>query len=123
MPTWPFAMVWGLVRLFKRDGPKRHAAIPSGPASGQEYRVAESLKQHSGEIAVVRGKTQLAIVELADPGAPPAVVWNGRGADRPQWSPSPASFPVRGGPGRRNRRRRGARARPGRPPPQGGTPR
>lgn len=90
--TWPFAMIWGLFRLFKRDGPKRHAAIPSGPASGQAYRVAEALKQHSGEIAVVRGKTQLAIVELADPGAQPAVVWNGCGPERPQWSPSPASL-------------------------------
>ncbi len=72
--TWPFVTVWALFRLFKRDGPKRHAAIPSGPATGEAYRVAEALKQNPGEIAVVRGKTQLALVELAGPGAQPAVV-------------------------------------------------
>ncbi|PKW00223.1 hypothetical protein ATK30_0313 [Amycolatopsis echigonensis] len=90
--TWPFVTVWALFRLFKRDGPKRHAAIPSGPATGQAYRVAEALKQHPGEIAVVRGKTQLAIVELTGPGAQPTVVWSGRGTERPQWSPAPASL-------------------------------
>ncbi|WP_370933916.1 hypothetical protein [Amycolatopsis sp. cg13] len=90
--TWPFVAIWGLTRLFKRQGPKRHAAIPSGPATGQAYRVAEALKPHSGEIAVVRGQTQLAIAELTGPNAEPTVVWSGRGSDRPQWSPSPASL-------------------------------
>ena len=90
--TWPFVAMWGLTRLFKRQGPKRHAAIPSGPAAGQAYRVAEVLKQHSGEIVVVRGQTQLAIAELASPQAEPTVVWTGRGPDRPQWNSSPASL-------------------------------
>lgn len=90
--TWPFVAVWGLFRLFKRDGPKRHAAIPSGPATGEAYRVAEALKQHSGEMAVVRGKTQTAIAELTGPGTPPTVVWAGGSPRRPQWSPAPASL-------------------------------
>lgn len=90
--TWPFAAIWGLTRLFRRQGPKRHAAIPSGPATGQAYRVAEALKQCSGEIAIVRGKTQLAIAELTGTNTDPTVVWSCRGTDRPQWSPAPASL-------------------------------
>jgi hypothetical protein len=90
--TWPFVAAWGLVRLLRRDGPKRHAAIPSGPADGEAYRVAEALKQHTGEIVVVRGKSRVALAEAADSDAEPAVVWTGSGGCRPQWSPSPASL-------------------------------
>ncbi|RJQ89650.1 hypothetical protein [Amycolatopsis panacis] len=90
--TWPFVAIWGLARLFKRRGPQRHAAIPSGPTAGRAYRVVDALKQHAGDIAVVRGKTQLAIAELGGSSTAPTVVWIGRGADRPQWSPAPASL-------------------------------
>ncbi|MFF0148437.1 hypothetical protein ATK36_5124 [Amycolatopsis sulphurea] len=90
--TWPFVAIWGLTRLFKRRGSTRHAAIPSGPTTGRAYRVADALKQHTGDIAVVRGRTRLAIAELGDSATAPTVVWIGRGPDRPQWSPAPASL-------------------------------
>lgn len=80
--SWSFTAIWRLARLFERRGPQRHAAVPSGPTAGQAYRLAGALKPHTGDIAVVRGRTQLAIAELGGSSIAPTVVWIGRNGVR-----------------------------------------
>lgn len=87
--AWPFLALGSVARRLKRSEPKKHSAIPSGPASGEAHRVAEVLHRNPGDLAIVRGRTRLAIVALADPSAP---LWTSQGADRPQWSPKPVSL-------------------------------
>ncbi|QWF82134.1 hypothetical protein [Amycolatopsis sp. CA-230715] len=84
--AWPFLALGSLARRLKRFEPRRHAAIPSGPASGEAYRVAEVLKRNPGDLVIVRGRTRLAIA------TPETPLWTSQGNDRPQWSPEPVSL-------------------------------
>lgn len=79
--AWPFMVLWEFVTVPKRR--RKPVAVPSGPARGQAFEVASTLKGRSGEIAVVRGAARVALVEVGDA---PVVVWQGSA----QWSPSPA---------------------------------
>ncbi|GAA1963392.1 hypothetical protein [Amycolatopsis minnesotensis] len=87
--AWPFIALADVARRVKHSAPRKHAAIPSGPASGAAYRVAEVLKRHPGDIAIVRGRTRLAIAAVAAPKTP---LWTSQENDRPQWSPKPVSL-------------------------------
>ncbi|MGW7532612.1 hypothetical protein [Amycolatopsis sp. NPDC054798] len=80
--AWPFMALWEFVTVPKRR--RKPVAVPSGPARGQAFEAASTLKGRDGDIAVVRGAGRVALVEAGD--AAPVVLWEGRA----QWSPSPA---------------------------------
>ncbi|WP_406639895.1 hypothetical protein [Amycolatopsis sp. WGS_07] len=80
--AWPVAALWEFVTVPKRR--RKPVAVPSGPARGQAFEAAAGLRECGAEIAVVRGASRVALVEVRDP--EPVVVWQGVA----QWSSSPA---------------------------------
>ena len=79
--AWPVIALLELVPKRRR----RPVAVASGPARGQAFDAAAGLRGRDGEIAVVRGASRVALVEVVGDSVP-VVVWQGRA----QWSPSPA---------------------------------